>query len=71
MMGPMIVGGNRIIDLHNGEQIFPAMLTAIAATKHTITLETYIYWSGNIGRRFTDALTERALAGVQVKVLLD
>ena len=71
MMGPMIVGGNRIIDLHNGEQIFPAMLTAIAAAKHTITFETYIYWSGNIGRRFTDALTERALAGVQVKVLLD
>ena len=71
MMGPMIVGGNRIIDLHNGEQIFPAMLTAIAAAKHTITFETYIYWSGNIGRRFTDALTERALAGVQVKVLVD
>ena len=42
-----------------------------AAAKSTITFETYIYWSGSIGREFVDALQERARAGVRVHVLLD
>ena len=71
MMGPMIVGGNRVADLHNGEQIFPAMLRAIAEAERTITFETYIYWSGTIGQRFTAALSERSRAGIPVKVLVD
>ena len=47
------------------------MLAAIRAAKSTITFETYIYWSGSIGREFVDALQERARAGVRVHVLLD
>ena len=31
----------------------------------------YIYWSGDIGKQFADALSERARAGVRVHVLLD
>ncbi|MGZ9076031.1 MAG: phospholipase D-like domain-containing protein, partial [Burkholderiaceae bacterium] len=33
--------------------------------------ETYIYWSGEIGKRFSAALAERARAGVKVNVLVD
>ena len=47
------------------------MLAGIRAAKTTITFETYIYWSGAIGREFVDALAERAKAGVKVHVLLD
>ena len=47
------------------------MLAAIAAARRTITFETYIYWSGDIGKRFADALSERSRAGVKVHVLLD
>jgi cardiolipin synthase len=47
------------------------MLKAIREAEKTITFETYIYWSGSIGREFTDALAERARAGVKVHVLLD
>lgn len=47
------------------------MLEAIRNARHSITFETYIYWSGDIGQQFADALSERARAGVKVHVLLD
>lgn len=71
LLGPGIVGGNRVQELINGDQIFPAMLAAIRSAKKTVTFETYIYWSGDIGREFATALAERAKAGVKVHVLLD
>ena len=71
LLGPGIVGGNRVASFLNGDQIFPAMLDAIRSARRTITFETYIYWSGEIGRAFADALSERARAGVRVHVLLD
>jgi cardiolipin synthase len=71
LLGPAIVGGNRVTSLQNGDEIFPAMLEAIRGAKETITFETYIYWSGRIGREFAEALSERARAGVKVHVLLD
>lgn len=71
LLGPSIVAGNRITALQNGDEIFPAMLDAIRSAQFTITLETYIYWSGDTGAAFTDALSERARAGVAVNVMLD
>lgn len=71
MLGPSIVPGNTVTPLDNGDEIFPAMLEAIRGAKRTITFETYIYWSGRIGDEFTDALIERARAGVQVNVTID
>ena len=71
LLGPPIVGGNRYQALLNGDQIFPPMLAAIRGAQHSISFETYIYWSGDIGREFADALAERARAGVKVHVLLD
>jgi cardiolipin synthase len=47
------------------------MLAAIRGATQSVTFETYIYWSGDIGRAFADALSERARAGVKVHVLLD
>jgi cardiolipin synthase len=71
MLGPGIVGGNRVQALNNGDEIFPAMLEAIRGARRTVLFETFIYWSGAIGEEFADALAERARAGVQVHVLLD
>ncbi|HEU5041555.1 MAG TPA: phospholipase D-like domain-containing protein [Gemmatimonadales bacterium] len=71
LLGPALVGGNRITPLRNGDRIFPAMLDAIRAARRSINFETYIYWSGDIGREFAEALSERARAGVPVRVLLD
>ena len=43
MLGPSIAKGNRFEALINGDEIFPAMLSAIA--RQTVTFETFIYWS--------------------------
>ena len=71
MLGPALIPGNHAEVLLNGREIFPAMLQAIRAAKRTITFETYIYWSGDVGKEFAQALSERARAGVKVHVLLD
>ena len=68
---PRLVPGNKVEVLLNGEKIFPAMLDAIRSAQKTITLESYIYWSGAVGKEFAEALEERSRQGVQVKVLLD
>lgn len=71
LLGPVLLEGNRITALQNGDEIFAAMLAAIAGARETITFETYIYWSGDVGKKFSDALCERARAGVKVHVLMD
>lgn len=71
LLGPALVRGNRVETLLNGNEIFPAMLKAIREAKKTITFETYIYWSGAIGRKFAETLSEKARQGVRVHVLLD
>jgi cardiolipin synthase len=47
------------------------MLEAIEGAERTIDMMTYVYWRGDIARRFADALGERARAGVRVRLLLD
>ena len=71
MLGPRMAHGNKATPLRNGDQIFPAMLEAIRGAKKTITFETFIYWSAQIGEDFAVALAERARTGVKVHVLLD
>ena len=71
LLGPAILEGNKASELINGDRIFPSMLETIRGAKKTILFETYIYWSGDIGNEFADALSERARAGVKVHVLMD
>ena len=71
LLGPAFLPGARVRTLLNGDEIFPPMLAAIRGAQVSITFETYIYWSGDIGREFADALAERARHGVKVHVLLD
>ena len=71
VMGIPATEGNAIDVLRNGDEIFPAMLESIAAARKTIDFLTFVYWKGEIGRKFAEALSERAEAGVRVRVLLD
>jgi cardiolipin synthase len=63
--------GNAIEILNNGDEFYPAMLKAVAGAQCSVTIEAYIYWAGDIGRRFAAALAERANTGICVKILLD
>ena len=71
LLGPPFLDGAAYRVLRNGDEIFPPMLSAIRAARSSITFETYIYWSGDIGREFAQALAERARNGVKTHVLLD
>lgn len=71
LTGAPLSNGNKVDLLRNGVQIFPSMLQAIEQAKKTINLEFYIYWDGEIGRRFAEALAAKSRAGVEVKVILD
>lgn len=63
--------GNTIEILRNGDEIFPSMLDAIRGATRSIDFLTFVYWQGEVTEQFADALSERAAAGVRVRVLLD
>ena len=71
MFGPALVAANRTQALVNGDRFFADMLKSIRAAEKSITFESYIWWSGDIGAEFTKALIERAQAGVKVHLLFD
>jgi len=57
--------------LANGEVFYEAQLEAIRNARSSVNLEAYIFYKGEVTRRFLDALTERARAGVKVKMVID
>jgi cardiolipin synthase len=63
--------GNKIEIYNNGDQFYPPMLEAISQAQSSVTIEAYIYWAGDIGRKFADALAAKGKSGVTVKILLD
>jgi cardiolipin synthase len=67
----MLLPGNRISVLRDGTETYPAMLEAIARATDYVHLETYILRSDRTGRRFGEALRERARAGVRIRLLYD
>jgi cardiolipin synthase len=71
LIGPGFLPGNRVEALVNGNEIFPTMLKAIREATNTITFETYIWESGEIGSEFMNAFIERAKAGVKIHVIVD
>ena len=67
----IVKNNNKITVMNNGDEFYPAMLSAISKAKETITMEAFVYWKGQIGMCFAKALAERRRAGVEVKLLLD
>ena len=63
--------GNRLDILNNGDAFYPAMLGEIRGAQLSITIEAYIYWAGEIGQQFAEALAAKGREGIKVKILLD
>src|SRR6476619_6557029 len=55
----------------DGADAYSAILAAVAAAKHHVHLEYYIWEPDKIGTELRDALIERAKAGVQVRMIVD
>lgn len=71
LLGPPLVEGNHIEILEDGSEIFPAMLAAISTAKHSITMENFVFTSGNVSQHFAHALAAKAQQGVKVHFLQD
>ncbi|MFE3518971.1 phosphatidylserine/phosphatidylglycerophosphate/cardiolipin synthase family protein [Streptomyces sp. NPDC059166] len=71
LIGIAATEGNKLVPLRNGDEIFGSMLEAIRSAEHTVDMMTFVYWRGDIAREFAEALSERARAGVRVRLLLD
>ena len=69
--GTPFTEGNEVTVLRNGDEIFPAMLGAIRGARRTVDLMTFVYWKGDIAVAFADALSDRAQAGIRVRLLID
>ena len=54
-----------------GQEIFPAMLSAITEAQTSVLLEIYHYSDGKLGRQFLEVLMAAAERGVKVRVLVD
>ena len=65
-----IVDGNRIELLQNGE-MWERAIADILAAKETVNFETFLTKCGKLTARMTDALLQKQLQGVQVRMLLD
>jgi cardiolipin synthase len=61
----------RVEVLTNGEVFYEAELEAIRASKHSVNIEAYIFQKGEVSRKLLEALTERAHAGVKVRMVID
>jgi cardiolipin synthase len=62
---------SRITRLKNGVEFYPAYLKAIRRAKYAVNLEFYEFKEGQIGDEILTALTERAAAGVEVRIIVD
>lgn len=69
--GMPLIEGNRVEIYNNGDEFYPAMLDAIESARLSVTMEQYIFWDGEVGRRFAEAFAMKARQGVSVKLLLD
>jgi cardiolipin synthase len=66
-----LFAGNRVELLVDGPMTHAAQLAAIAHARRHVHLVTYILDDDEVGRKYRDALIERARHGVKVRVMFD
>ena len=66
----MPIPGNAVEVFQNGA-FFDALLADIAAARHTVHFETFLWKEGALGQRMAEAFAARARAGLQVRLVLD
>ncbi len=69
--GRPLLTGNSVRPLHNGDEAYPEMLSAIDAARHSVSLSAYIFGDDKAGKPFVEALSRAVKRGVQVRVLID
>jgi len=71
MTGMPLIEGNNVEIYNDGDEFYPAMLDAIESARASVTMEQFIFWDGQVGRRFAEAFADKAREGIPVKLLAD
>jgi len=71
IVGSPLTAGNQVLLLEDGPATYRAMYAAILAARDHIHMETYIFDDDEVGRRFAQALIDKQLQGVQVRLVRD
>lgn len=69
--GSLLVAGNEIQVLIDGEAFFPRLIAAINGANQQVLLSSYLFSSKGIAREVIDAMGEAVARGVTVRVLID
>lgn len=67
----LLVDGNKLELLHDGEMFFPVMLDAIANAEREVFVEMYWFASDQIGWHVARRLMDRAREGLDVRLVYD
>src|SRR4051812_7950168 len=62
---PVLLPGNKVVRLDNGDKFFPAMLGAIGSAQKSVNFEAFIFYSDATGLQFRDALCNAAQRGIE------
>ncbi|HJX27890.1 MAG TPA: phospholipase D-like domain-containing protein, partial [Thermoanaerobaculia bacterium] len=71
MTRSIIMEGNGVDILQNGDEFFPALLQSISEARETIHFETYVWWDGDICDEVAKAFAARAREGLEVRIMID
>jgi len=66
-----LIAGNAVDMLVNGDEAYPAMISAIDGARCSVALATYIFDQGQVAGQFIHALARAVRRGVTVRVLID
>jgi len=69
--GAPLISGNHVRLLKDAKENYPAWLNAIRAAKNNVNFENYILYDDETGRKFADALIDKAREGVSVRLIYD
>ena len=67
---PQFTGGNTVVLCAGGDELFPAMCSAIAEARHQVWLATYIFHDVPAAQAVAMALVDAARRGVWVGVVV-
>ena len=66
-----LLGRSRVEVLTDGREFYASELAAIRGARISIHVESFVFRPGGVSERFLEALTERARAGVKVRLIVD
>jgi cardiolipin synthase len=69
--GSLLVAGNKVTLLIDGQATYAAMFEAIQNAKDHINFETFIFEDDEVGKRFSDLLIRKSAEGVHVNLIYD